>query len=60
MTEKALLENILTAEVLTLSRILHIEKKEKGVNKIGGDYTREAIEEIKRSRADVIARLIAD
>jgi len=57
MTEKQLLENILTADILILARLTNAEKKAKGVTKLGGDYTREALREIRESKEDLIARL---
>lgn len=55
--EKELLEHILTAEVLILSRLLDADKRKKGIIKLGVDYRQDAIDAIKQSRATVIELL---
>ena len=56
--EKELLETLLVAQVLALSRSLHAEQLEKGNHRMGGDYTREAVTLIAQTRPDVL-RLLA-
>ena len=56
--EKELLENILTAEVLILSRLMGADTRKKGtIVKLGVDYRQEAIDAIRHSRATVIELL---
>jgi hypothetical protein len=54
---QALLEDILVAETLILSELIRQNKERSGIKRIGGDYTAEAVNEIKRSRQKVIALL---
>lgn len=53
---QALLEDILVAETLILSELIR-QGKERNGTKRTGDYTTEAVNEIKRSRQKVIALL---
>jgi len=55
--DKILNEMILTALVLTLSKQIDFEKKEKGTTRIGGDYTSEAVRLIKNKHSKIIALL---
>jgi hypothetical protein len=59
MNEKELLENILTADILILSHLKDMTRRAGGTTRSGGDYTFEAIREIKEKRADLIERLIS-
>lgn len=54
-----LLQDILTAEVLILSKLMDTEKLAGGTQKFGGDYTDEAIKEIRRSRGRVIQKYLS-
>jgi hypothetical protein len=60
MNEKELLENILTADILILSHLMDAKKRANGTQRMGGNFTTEAIQEIKSSRADLIHRLISN
>jgi hypothetical protein len=44
---------ILSALVLVLSRQINEEKLRNGVQRVGGDYTEEAIDMIKRGHPDI-------
>lgn len=57
-TEKELLETILVAETLILSELIKQDKERKGTTRLGGDYTKEAMSEIKRSHQKIIALLL--
>jgi len=46
-------DDILTALVLILARQLAAEQKAKGVTRLGGDYTKDAVELIKENRVHV-------
>jgi len=59
MTEKQLLEQILTAQVLLLSKAINAEKEEKGTHRFGGDYSREAAKLIQEKQPEVL-RLLSD
>jgi hypothetical protein len=56
MNEKELLENILAADILILAKCKKIHKEMQGTH---GDYVSEAIRDIKKSRHDLIAKLLA-
>ena len=43
LTEKQLLEKILTSNIILISMLIDAEKKTKGTHRIGGDYSAEAI-----------------
>ncbi len=58
-TDRDLLESILVAEVLLLSREIDRERCKHGVTKIGGDYTHEAITLIRQKRPTVLQALRA-
>ena len=55
--DRSLLEDILVAETLILSELIRQNKEGKGVRRIGGDYTQEAVNEIKQSHQRIIALL---
>ena len=57
MNEKELLENILTADILILAQCLKIQKQMDGTH---GDYTKEALREIRKSRGDLISKLLSE
>lgn len=57
-TDRELLESILTAQILLLSEQLHVKAKANGSNRIGGDYTSEAIQLIKSKRQSLLMRLL--
>lgn len=59
MTEKQLLEQILTTQVLILSKTINAEKEAKGTHRIGGDYTRDAVKLIREKQPEVL-RLLAE
>jgi len=59
MTEKQLLEQILTAQVLLLSKAINAEREQKGTHRIGGDYSREAVRLIREKQPEVL-RLLAE
>jgi hypothetical protein len=59
MNDKELLENILAADDLVLSHLMDAKKRASGTQRAGGDFTDEAIQEIKEQRHDIIARLVA-
>lgn len=59
MTEKQLLEQILTAQVLLLSKAINAEKEGKGTHRFGGDYSREAVKLIQEKQPEVL-RLLAE
>lgn len=54
---KSLLEKILTAQVLTLSKQIDAEAKANGTQRVGGDYTPEAIRLIDQKKPQVLAKL---
>jgi hypothetical protein len=53
-TEKELLEEILVAQVLLMSRSMDEEKKAKGTHRVFGDYTRDAVNEIKQNKTKIL------
>jgi hypothetical protein len=55
-----MLENILTAQVLLLSVEIEQRKRKVGTNRPGGDFTKEAIQEIKQKREGIIRQLLID
>ena len=56
---KEMLRTLLVAQVLMLSRALHADNLEKGTNRLGGDYTREAVRLIAQKTPEVL-RLLAE
>lgn len=46
--DRKLLEQILTAHVLILSKLLDAEAQKKGIRRGGGDFTREAVQLIEK------------
>lgn len=56
-TEKELLETILVAETLILSELIKQDKERGGTRRVGGDYTQEAVREIKSRHQKIIALL---
>ena len=57
MNEKELLENILTADILILKRVIEAEKLARGTQTSEGITY--AIREIKEQRRELIAQLIS-
>lgn len=55
-----LLEDVLVGQVLLLAAQIEHEKKKSGVTRLGGDYTREAIELIKKRKRLIIAQLLVE
>lgn len=55
---QTLLEDCLTAAVLTLAQQLEAEQRAKGVQRIGGDYVPEAISLLKNRQPDILQRLL--
>jgi hypothetical protein len=55
--QSELLENILTAEVLTLAHLLKTQQTVMDESINPTDFHAEAVAEIKRSRAEIITRL---
>lgn len=53
------LQDILVANVLILSKLLDADKREHGTHRMGGDYSREAIEMIRKSRSAVLTQLLS-
>lgn len=49
-------EDLFAALVLLLSRQLDEEARAKGTQRIGGDYTLEAVNLIHRKKADILER----
>ena len=49
-----LLEAILTAQVLLLSHEIDRDKQDRGVRRVGGDYCREAIRQIRREQPAIL------
>ncbi len=52
--ERTVLEAILIAEVLVLANQIEAKQSAKGVTRIGGDYTHEAVSLITDKRRDVM------
>jgi hypothetical protein len=59
-TDRELMESILTAQVLLLSDRIEREQKAKGVTRVGGDYTAEAVRQIKQRKSAVVQMFLAD
>lgn len=57
MENKQLLEDILTAQVLLLSRLIDMEKRTSGTTRMGGDYSREAVKLIRAKQPEVLRLL---
>jgi hypothetical protein len=55
-----LLEDVLVGQVLLLAAQIEQEKKNSGVTRLGGDYTQEAIELIKKRKRLIIAQLLVE
>lgn len=58
MTDKdrALMQDLLVAQVLVLEKAIAAEKKQKGIT-MSGDYFYEAVQHIKQSRPQVLSLL---
>lgn len=56
-SEKELLEDILVAQVLTISHLMDAKQLTKGITRTPADYTREALQEIKKDRSKILAKL---
>jgi hypothetical protein len=54
---KSLLQQVLVANVLILARYVQEDKKGKGVSASTSDYTREAVELIRRKQPDILRLL---
>ena len=48
-----LLQDILVTQILILSKLMDAEKRDGGTIRSGGDYTRDAIHDIKQKRDHV-------
>jgi hypothetical protein len=49
-------EDVFAACVAILSRLIEAEQRGKGVNRLGGGYTTEALQEIARVKAHLPSR----
>ena len=58
MDDSKTLEDILVAEVLILSHAIDSKKRAKGSTRISGDYTSEAINQIKAKRNKILDALM--
>lgn len=54
---KALLEQLLAAQVLVLEQQIRAEKAAGGSTRLGGDYTQEALNLLQSKSPELIARI---
>jgi hypothetical protein len=54
---KALLEQLLAAQVLVLEQQIRAEKATAGSTRLGGDYTQEALNLLQSKSPELIARM---
>lgn len=52
--DRQLLEDILTADILILAALMRQKAENGSPRRTGGDYTQEAVNEIKRARPTLI------
>ena len=57
--DRSLLEAILTAQVMLLARQIERDKQDRGVRRVGGNYYREALRQMRREQPAVLRALRA-